>query len=79
MSFVQLKVGDKVTREMEGFKGGKNWEADGHIIEVSETVITCKLFVKGHKIAQFHRDTGVSVLGESYGWLRSKQAVNYDG
>lgn len=65
------RVGDKVIRVMEGFKKGDLWKNEGIVAKVSDTVITCTVYVDVPRTMQFDARTGINLLGKDYGWLET--------
>jgi hypothetical protein len=63
-----LRVGDPVERKMNGIRN-QLWGNSGEVVEVTETQIVCLVYVDVPRRMTFDRQTGVSVLGPSYGWL----------
>lgn len=66
-----LKVGDIVTREMDGFRGDeKPWRFEGRVTEITDDIITCVIFCDVPRTMDFDKETGINILGYEYGWLK---------
>lgn len=63
--FSTLKVGDKLIR----VHLDTHYDAEVTGFENDGAVIVCDVWVDTPRRMKFHRDTGVNVLGEKYGFL----------
>ena len=67
-----LQAGDKIIRQMDGFRQGSFWENDGEVVSVNlkDGVIKASVFVDQPRTMVFDLFTGVNVNGAEYGWIK---------
>ena len=71
-TFEHLKSGDKVTR-LQVYKTDRApLEYAGEVVEVTETTVSCLIWVDTPRMMKFYRVTGVATDGIEYGWLKDE-------
>jgi len=68
---MNIQPGDKIIREMEGFRDGQFWENPGKVLSVSSEKIVCVVSVDIPRQMVFDATTGISVHGKDYGWIKN--------
>lgn len=65
---MDVKVGDKIRRCWLGTRERVE-RYDAEVTAVSDTEITCTVYVDQPRTMRFNRQTGASLLGVDYGWI----------
>lgn len=71
-TFEHLKPGDEVTRLWVYKTDRPPLEYRGEVVEVTETIISCLIWVDVPRMMNFDRATGLAVDGREYGWLKDE-------
>lgn len=71
---IDIQVGDKVNRVMNGFREGELWRNEGHVTAVDDRQIVCMIQVDTPRMMTFSRKTGINYLGKEFGWLEKVQS-----
>jgi hypothetical protein len=67
----KLKIGDTITRRMEGFKrtGSRYWDCPGIVTTITDETITATFILDQPTLMTFDIHTGININGLDYGWL----------
>lgn len=76
MKINNVKPGDQLMRVFPNKP--QNWTSDAFVTQVDESTITCTVMVDVPRTMQFSKATGISVLGEEYGWLALKEGEAHE-
>ncbi len=71
-TFEHLKPGEKVTRMWVYKTDRAPLEYTGEVVEVTETTVSCLIWVDTPLMMKFDRVTGIATDGIEYGWLKDE-------